>query len=103
MKRNIFFVAILIITLFLCSCSNKEISNTSNQEKSNIIVVSNSTDLSTYQSGTHFLFETNQKNEYLNFLNSLDYDKFEIIGVIATKYAYAYTEHEIYTVTYKIK
>lgn len=52
--------------------------------------------------GNYFLFETRNKQEYLNFLEEFDEEKYEIVNISTSMYR-SELSSEFYMVTYKIK
>lgn len=52
--------------------------------------------------GNYFLFETTDKQEYLNFLEKFDVQKYEIIDISTSMYR-TQLSSEFYMVTYKVK
>ena len=55
------------------------------------------------QKGEYSLFRTNSIQEYLNFLDNFDDDKFEIVDISTSYHVLSDGSDEFYMVTYKAK
>ena len=94
MKRIIaLFVIIVIIAMLLTGCGATEIADTSNISKS----ITNM--------GDHFVFQTSDINEYLDFMEGFDKTKYELIGISTSEDLKELDSsvEEFYVVTYKMK
>lgn len=84
-KRIIALVgAILMLTMVLCACESTEIINSQTSENNE---------------GNYWLFKTCSEKEYLNFLETFDETKYEIVDISINDGYYASDEY--YFVTYK--
>lgn len=58
---------------------------------------------STISSGTYFLFETMNRDEYFSFLENFDESKYEIVDISVTNRSYNTSEYiNHYAITYKV-
>ena len=87
----IIFVAMIAIIALLSICMHKDKSSATIQSETKEEVV-----------GDFYLFRTQDVQEYLNFLENFDENKYEIVD-ISTSYTYNYRgSDEFYMVTYKL-
>ena len=98
MKRRIIVLLITLITIVtLCGC---EVKTTTTQSIVGEVQKEPTTE-AIY--GNYFLFETVDKQEYLNFLEDFDETKYEIVNISTSKSVGGYGSDEFYMVTYKVK
>lgn len=91
MRKWIIVLLIALITIImLCGCETTMTTQSIRQEIQKEPVTE-------VVYGNYFLFETQNKQEYLNFLEDLDETKYEIVDISVNSY-YTY-----YYVTYKVK
>ena len=91
MKRRIIVLLIVLLTIVtLCGCETSTITQNVREEIQKEPVTE-------VVYGNYFLFETEDKQEYLNFLEDFDEAKYEIVD-ISVNYHYTY-----FYVTYKVK
>lgn len=89
MKRIFLVVAMIVLVLSLVGCG-------SDTKKSETITSSNET------VGSYSLFQTDDVDEYLNFLENFDEDQYEIVNIdtFVRKTAFNYND-DYYMITYK--
>ena len=81
-------ITVFVISFGVCVCGNKKTEKMSFPKE---IV-----------SGSYLLFQTDDVDEYLNFLNRFDEDKYEIVNIDTFVYEeLSNYDNEYYTITYK--
>lgn len=92
MKR-FFLVAIMVVLVFsLVGCSSSE-----NEQKNDTSTVTSSV-----AEGSYMLFQTDEIEEYLSFLEDFDESKYEIVNIdtLIRETTFSYSD-DYYMVTYK--
>lgn len=107
-KRKILAISIaLILGVSLGACSSANESKEKKAVYPNRITKPKEgkgeyTDLITEsEGGTYFFFYSNSPKEYVDFLESLDKDKYEIVDI--TVQGFTYKNEDCYMITYKKK
>ena len=81
-------ITVFVISFGVCGCENKKTEKMSFPKE---IV-----------SGSYLLFQTDDVDEYLNFLNRFDEDKYEIVNIDTFVYETSSNyDNEYYMITYK--
>lgn len=94
-KRKVLVIIIaLVLSVSLCAFSSgKETSEVKNVPYSKAITVSSG--------GTYFFFRSDSQKEYVDFLESLDKEKYEIVDI--TIQATTYYRNDCFMITYSEK
>lgn len=89
MKRIIYvLIAIIMVVTCLSGCGSNE-----NEVGENNNIISSNTE-------NVFLYTTRDKNDYMNYLSTLDTSVYEVLG-ITTSITQAYRSQEFYMITYR--
>lgn len=93
MKKLALFVSILLIIMVFTGCSDttKIIHSDKTQVEYAVEVT-----------GSHILFQTQNVQEYLNFLDNFDETKYEIVDISTSMTTSVHGSTEFYMVTYKV-
>ena len=81
-------ITVFVISFGVCGCGNKKTEKMSFPKE--------------IESGSYLLFQTDDVDEYLNFLNRFDEDKYEIVNIDTFVYETSSNyDNEYYMITYK--
>lgn len=93
--RIVALFSMLVLIVVLCSgCSS---------EKSEIIQSESVVETYIESTGNYYLFRTQYVQEYFNFLENFDENKYELVDISTSLYTGGYGSGEFYIVTYKAK
>lgn len=93
MKRLALFVSILLVVIAFTGCSETtEIIHSDKTQIEHAVEVT----------GSHILFQTENVQEYLNFLDNFDETKYEIVDISTSMLTGGHRSGEFYMVTYKV-
>ena len=85
-------ITVFVISFGVCGCGNKKENKKTEKMSFPKEIVS----------GSYLLFQTDDVDEYLNFLNRFDEDKYEIVNIDTFVYETSSNyDNEYYMITYK--
>ena len=100
MKTKLLLLTLMCTCLVGCGSSKEKIVYV---DQSGNVINENNFNLSVSNDGNTLMYMTEDELDFLNFMSSLDIEKYEIISCGLTEYGLNYSSYTKYFVIYKIR